>query len=119
MIVFSSGTTAIRLEYPTYGRMRSLDRLPSGSWSDILRIGIPMAIPGCPIVISLAAGSVVSEAIYPKSPMVVFMNGIVIGHFQYVVPVATNTRYTLKLHFMEHWFGVQNGGIWGCWKPCV
>lgn len=35
------------------------------------------------------------------------------GHFQYVVPVATSARYTLKLHFMEHWFGVQNGGIGG------
>jgi len=35
------------------------------------------------------------------------------GHFHYVVPVATGARYTLKLHFMEHWFGVQNGGIGG------
>jgi hypothetical protein len=35
------------------------------------------------------------------------------GHFQYVVPVATGARYTLKLYFMEHWFGVQNGGIGG------
>jgi len=35
------------------------------------------------------------------------------GHFHYVVPVATTGRYTLKLHFMEHWFGVQNGGIGG------
>jgi hypothetical protein len=35
------------------------------------------------------------------------------GHFHYVVPVATGVKYTLKLHFMEHWFGVQNGGIGG------
>jgi hypothetical protein len=35
------------------------------------------------------------------------------GHFHYVVPVATGGKYTLKLHFMEHWFGVQNGGIGG------
>jgi hypothetical protein len=35
------------------------------------------------------------------------------GHFHYVVPVATGSRYTLKLYFMEHWFGVQNGGIGG------
>jgi hypothetical protein len=35
------------------------------------------------------------------------------GHFHYVVPVATNGKYTLRLYFMEHWFGVQNGGIGG------
>ena len=35
------------------------------------------------------------------------------GHFHYVVPVATGHRYTLRLYFMEHWFGVQNGGIGG------
>ncbi len=35
------------------------------------------------------------------------------GHFHYIVPVATGSRYTLKLYFMEHWFGVQNGGIGG------
>jgi hypothetical protein len=35
------------------------------------------------------------------------------GHFHYVVPVATGGKYTLKLHFREHWFGVQNGGIGG------
>jgi hypothetical protein len=35
------------------------------------------------------------------------------GHFHYVVPVATGAKYTLRLHFMEHWFGVQNGGIGG------
>jgi hypothetical protein len=35
------------------------------------------------------------------------------GHFHYVVPVATAGKYTLKLHFMEHWFGVQNRGIGG------
>jgi hypothetical protein len=35
------------------------------------------------------------------------------GHFRYVVPVATGGKYTLRLYFMEHWFGVQNGGIGG------
>jgi malectin (di-glucose binding ER protein) len=35
------------------------------------------------------------------------------GHFHYIVPVATGEKYTLKLHFREHWFGVQNGGIGG------
>jgi hypothetical protein len=35
------------------------------------------------------------------------------GHFHYIVPVATGAKYTLRLHFMEHWFGVQNGGIGG------
>jgi hypothetical protein len=29
------------------------------------------------------------------------------------VPVVTGGRYTLRLYFMEHWFGVQNGGIGG------
>ena len=35
------------------------------------------------------------------------------GHFHYVLPVAPGTRYTLKLYFLEHWFGVQNRGIGG------
>jgi len=35
------------------------------------------------------------------------------GHFHYVVPVASGAKYTLKLYFIEHWFGVQNGGIGG------
>ena len=35
------------------------------------------------------------------------------GHFHYVVPVATGRRYTLRLYFMEHWFGDRNGGIGG------
>ncbi|HEY2545483.1 MAG TPA: malectin domain-containing carbohydrate-binding protein [Candidatus Acidoferrum sp.] len=35
------------------------------------------------------------------------------GHFHYVVPVASGDKYTLKLYFMEHWFGVQNGGRGG------
>jgi hypothetical protein len=35
------------------------------------------------------------------------------GHFHHVVPVATGSKYTLRLCFMEHWFGVQNGGIGG------
>jgi hypothetical protein len=35
------------------------------------------------------------------------------GHFHYVVPVATSGKYTLKLYFLEHWFGVENGSIGG------
>jgi hypothetical protein len=35
------------------------------------------------------------------------------GHSHYVVPVAPGGKYTLTLRFMEHWFGVQNGGIGG------
>jgi Malectin domain len=35
------------------------------------------------------------------------------GHFHYIVPVAIGDTYTLKLYFLEHWFGVQNGGIGG------
>jgi hypothetical protein len=35
------------------------------------------------------------------------------GHFHYVIPVANGTMYTLKLYFLEHWFGIQNGGVGG------
>jgi malectin (di-glucose binding ER protein) len=35
------------------------------------------------------------------------------GHFHYVVPVALGDKYAVRLYFMEHWFGVQNGGIGG------
>jgi hypothetical protein len=35
------------------------------------------------------------------------------GHFHYVVPVVPGGKYTLRLYFMEPWFGVQNGGIGG------
>jgi hypothetical protein len=35
------------------------------------------------------------------------------GHFHYIVPVAIGNTYTLKMYFLEHWFGVQNGGIGG------
>ena len=35
------------------------------------------------------------------------------GHFRYVIPVATGAKYTLKLYFLEHWFGIQNGAIGG------
>jgi hypothetical protein len=31
------------------------------------------------------------------------------GHFHYAVPVAAGGKYTVKLYFLEHWFGVQNG----------
>src|SRR6202140_4120659 len=68
---------------------------------------------GCRKGTSSAAASVVSEGIDPTAAMAVFTNGIGFGHFHYVAPVATGGKYTLKLHFMEHWFGVQNGGIGG------
>lgn len=35
------------------------------------------------------------------------------GHFHYVVPVAPGAKYTLKLYFLEHWFGVENGSAGG------
>ena len=35
------------------------------------------------------------------------------GHFHYVVPVAPAGKYTLKLYFMEHWFGVRSGAVGG------
>jgi len=35
------------------------------------------------------------------------------GHFHYVVPVAPGAKYTLKLYFLEHWFGVENGSVGG------
>jgi hypothetical protein len=35
------------------------------------------------------------------------------GHFHYSVPVAPGNKYTLKLHFLEHWFGAQNGSTGG------
>jgi hypothetical protein len=35
------------------------------------------------------------------------------GHFHYVIPVAMGGKYTVKLYFLEHWFGIQNGGIGG------
>jgi hypothetical protein len=31
------------------------------------------------------------------------------GHFHYVIPVADSGTYTLKLYFLEHWFGVHSG----------
>ncbi len=35
------------------------------------------------------------------------------GHFHYVVPVTPGARYTLKLYFLEHWFGVEAGSVGG------
>jgi hypothetical protein len=32
------------------------------------------------------------------------------GHFSYAIPVDTRDRYTLILHFVEFYFGGQNGG---------
>jgi hypothetical protein len=35
------------------------------------------------------------------------------GHLRYALPVAPGRKYTLKLYFLEHWFGIQNGGPGG------
>lgn len=35
------------------------------------------------------------------------------GHFHYVVPVAAGAKYTLRLYFLEHWFGVESGSVGG------
>lgn len=35
------------------------------------------------------------------------------GHFRYVIPVAPGSKYTVKLYFLEHWFGIQNRGSGG------
>jgi hypothetical protein len=35
------------------------------------------------------------------------------GHFHYVVPVATGGKYTLRLYFLEHWFGAESGSVGG------
>lgn len=35
------------------------------------------------------------------------------GHFRYVIPVASGEKYTLRLHFLEHWFGVPGGSMGG------
>jgi hypothetical protein len=35
------------------------------------------------------------------------------GHFHYTVPVVPGNKYTLKLYFLEHWFGAQNGSVGG------
>jgi Malectin domain len=36
-----------------------------------------------------------------------------IGHFHYAVPVAAGHQYTLKLYFLERWFGIQNQNVGG------
>jgi hypothetical protein len=35
------------------------------------------------------------------------------GHIHYIIPVATGEKYTLRLHFLERWFGLRNGGFGG------
>jgi hypothetical protein len=35
------------------------------------------------------------------------------GHFRYIIPVAGGKTYSVKLYFLEHWFGTPNGGIGG------
>jgi malectin (di-glucose binding ER protein) len=36
-----------------------------------------------------------------------------LGHFHYSIPVATGSQYTVKLHFIERWFGIQNQNVGG------
>jgi hypothetical protein len=36
-----------------------------------------------------------------------------IGHFHYSIPVAPGPKYTLKLHFIERWFGIENQNVGG------
>jgi hypothetical protein len=36
-----------------------------------------------------------------------------IGHFHYAIPVLAGRQYTLKLHFLERWFGIQNRNVGG------
>jgi hypothetical protein len=50
--------------------------LPAGSSSDIFRTPILAAMFGCRTGTSSAAALVVSEVVYPRSPMVDFTNGI-------------------------------------------
>jgi len=35
------------------------------------------------------------------------------GHIHYIIPVATGAKYTLRLYFLERWFGIRNGGFGG------
>jgi hypothetical protein len=35
------------------------------------------------------------------------------GHIHYIIPVANNEKYTLRLYFLERWFGIRNGGVGG------
>ncbi len=35
------------------------------------------------------------------------------GHIHYILPVATGEKYTLRLYFLERWFGLRNGGFGG------
>jgi hypothetical protein len=35
------------------------------------------------------------------------------GHIHYIIPVAAGEKYTLRLYFLERWFGLRNGGFGG------
>lgn len=35
------------------------------------------------------------------------------GHIHYIIPVATGAKYTVRLYFLERWFGIRNGGLGG------
>jgi hypothetical protein len=36
-----------------------------------------------------------------------------IGYFHYAVSVPAGCQYTLELHFIERWFGIQNQDVGG------
>jgi hypothetical protein len=52
---------------------------------------------------------------YPplKSPALALFGFERVGHFRYVIPVDPKFDYSVKLHFIEHWFGKDNGGAGG------
>jgi hypothetical protein len=35
------------------------------------------------------------------------------GHIHYIIPVAAGEKYTLRLYFLERWFGIRNGSSGG------
>lgn len=48
-----------------------------------------------------------------KLPDAALYDGQRIGHFHYAIPVVPAGEYTLKLHFIERWFGIQNKNVGG------
>jgi hypothetical protein len=48
-----------------------------------------------------------------KLPDAARFDGQRIGHFHYAIPVSPGGEYTLKLYFIERWFGIQNRNVGG------
>lgn len=48
-----------------------------------------------------------------KLPDAARFDGQRIGHFHYAIPVSPAGEYTLKLYFIERWFGIQNQNVGG------